>query len=332
MKTFARLFVIAILLAPLTGVTSAQQEQQTAPVQNKKETFSMTYTRSVGDMGVAAFGGPGQNFVFLSSEMSFDGKVVKGAPYSAQTVRTFTQTLSDGNHISRQSGGAIYRDSEGRTRRETAFGNLGSWSAQNDVPQTIFINDPVANVNYVLNPHDHTAVKMTFNSDAIRKSRSEINTVKRARVVAGGPGTPPLQMPDGPATTMMMKGGDLQYFASDKSNVKTEELGTQSFDGVDAQGTRTTMTIPAGKIGNEAPIQIVDERWYSPDLQVVVMTRHNDPQSGETIYKLTNVNRGEQPASLFTVPSDYTMKDEPATLKLNMIERRRHSSGDEQQQ
>ncbi|MGH9763934.1 MAG: hypothetical protein ACREAC_24130, partial [Blastocatellia bacterium] len=307
----------------------------------------------VGEAGVAAFAGPGQNFVYLSSEMSFDGKVVKGAPYSAQTVRTFTQTLSDGNHISRQSGGAIYRDSEGRTRRETAFGNMGSWSAQNDAPQTIFINDPVANVNYVLNPNDHTAVKMTFNTssqvhaavkgsidgsvdketaDAIRKSRSEIDAMKRARVVAGGPGAPPLQMPDGPATTMIMKGGDLQYFAGDKSNVKTEDLGTQSFDGVDAQGTRTTMTIPAGKIGNEAPIQIVDERWYSPDLQVVVMTRHNDPQSGETIYKLTNVNRGEQPASLFTVPSDYTMKDEPATLKLNMIERRRHSSGDEQQQ
>jgi hypothetical protein len=78
-----------------------------------------------------------------------------------------------------------------------------------------------------------------------------------------------------------------------------------------AEGTRITTTIPAGDIGNEQPIQIVDERWYSPELQVVVMTRHSDPRFGETTYRLTNIQRGEPSASLFQVPSDYTVKEVP---------------------
>ncbi len=80
-------------------------------------------------------------------------------------------------------------------------------------------------------------------------------------------------------------------------------------EGVEAEGTRTTMTIPAGEIGNERPIEIVSERWYSPELQLVVMTRHSDPRSGETTYKLTNINRTEPAKSLFEVPAGYTIKE-----------------------
>jgi hypothetical protein len=82
-------------------------------------------------------------------------------------------------------------------------------------------------------------------------------------------------------------------------------------EGVSAEGTRTTITIPAGEVGNERAIEIVSERWYSPELQVVVMTRHSDPRFGETTYKLTNVNRVEQPKSLFEVPPGYTVKEAP---------------------
>jgi len=89
--------------------------------------------------------------------------------------------------------------------------------------------------------------------------------------------------------------------------VKEEQLGTTQMEGVVAQGTRTTTTIPAGQIGNQRPINVVYERWYSPDLQMTVMTKLNDPRTGETVYKLTNIVRVEQPRSLFEVPSDYTM-------------------------
>jgi hypothetical protein len=94
-------------------------------------------------------------------------------------------------------------------------------------------------------------------------------------------------------------------------NEVTEKLGTQMIEGVSAEGTRTTITIPAGEIGNERAIEIVSERWYSPELQVVVMTRHADPRFGETTYKLTNINRAEQPKTLFEVPPGYTVKETP---------------------
>jgi hypothetical protein len=88
----------------------------------------------------------------------------------------------------------------------------------------------------------------------------------------------------------------------------TEVLGTRDFDGVKAEGKRTTHTIPAGAIGNEKPIAIVSERWFSPELNVVVLSRNADPRSGETVYRLTNVKRGEPPADLFKIPADYKVR------------------------
>ncbi|HEY1403787.1 MAG TPA: hypothetical protein VGB05_06655, partial [Pyrinomonadaceae bacterium] len=99
--------------------------------------------------------------------------------------------------------------------------------------------------------------------------------------------------------------------ASEGERVKpvTESLGKQMIEGVEAEGTRTTITFPAGMMGNERPINIVSERWYSAELQTVVLTKHSDPRFGETSYRLTNINRSEPSRTLFEVPSDYTVKE-----------------------
>jgi len=89
-------------------------------------------------------------------------------------------------------------------------------------------------------------------------------------------------------------------------------LRLMNFEGVEAEGMRTTLTIPAGKIGNELPIDIVNERWYSPELQVLVMTRHTDPRFGENSYKLTNISRTEPARELFEIPAGYILKETPA--------------------
>jgi hypothetical protein len=103
----------------------------------------------------------------------------------------------------------------------------------------------------------------------------------------------------------------------DDKNVVTEKLGTQIIEGVAAEGSRSTRTIAPGEIGNERAINIVDERWYSPELKTVVMTRHSDPRTGETVYKLTNISREEPPHNLFEVPADYTiMADLPGKIRL----------------
>ena len=82
-------------------------------------------------------------------------------------------------------------------------------------------------------------------------------------------------------------------------------------EGVEVEGTREVTTIPAGQIGNERPIEMVFERWYSPRLQTVVMSRRSDPRMGETVYRLTNVNLSEPPASLFQVPAGYRSRNGP---------------------
>jgi hypothetical protein len=99
---------------------------------------------------------------------------------------------------------------------------------------------------------------------------------------------------------------------SPNANEVKEQLGKQIIEGVEAEGTRRKVTIAAGEIGNERALEIVSERWYSPELQLVVMTRHSDPRFGETTYKLTNINRAEPAKSLFEVPSDYTIKETPS--------------------
>ena len=87
-----------------------------------------------------------------------------------------------------------------------------------------------------------------------------------------------------------------------------KSLGTREFDGVKADGTMTSHTIPAGHIGNEKPIVVTSERWFSPELHVVVYAKTSDPRSGDTIYRLANLKRGEPPAELFRVPADYKLR------------------------
>jgi hypothetical protein len=89
----------------------------------------------------------------------------------------------------------------------------------------------------------------------------------------------------------------------------TRELGGRDFSGVRAEGNQRSYTIPAGEIGNRAPIEVSSETWYSPELQVTVYHKRSDPRSGEVVYRLDKLKRGEPPAALFSVPSDYTVRD-----------------------
>jgi hypothetical protein len=261
----------------------------------------------------------GNNFVFVSTEMSFDGKVVKGAPYSAQAVTETVQALADGNRIVHKTTAQVYRDSEGRTRRDQTIGSIGPYAAAGDPPQTFFINDPVSSVSYVLEPRTKTALKMPRMEFKLRPSEKESAgavppPAPRAPKEGEARGfvfqtiTPP--PPGGPLPPG--EGAGVEFFGhSSKAETKTEKLETRTVEGVQAEGTRTTTTIPAGDVGNEQPIQIVNERWYSPELHVVLMTTHSDPRFGQTTYRLTNIQRTEPAATLFQVPSDYTVKEGP---------------------
>jgi len=278
--------------------------------QDKAPVFEREVTTGLSFQGPAQEPGGGNTFIFVNSEFSFD-KLVKGAPYSANAVTEMIQILSDGNRIVNSSSAAVYRDGEGRTRREQTLKAIGNFSLAGEPMKSISINDPVAGVAYVLEPHSHTARKLqgyhmsTGPAGALKVTRSEERQPFTFKTTTDGAVT--INM----ATTTE---GRMRE-EKERTDFRKEDLGTQTVEGVSAVGTRNTITIPAGQIGNERAIEIVDERWFSPDLQTMVMTKHSDPRSGETVYRLTNINRAEPDPSLFTVPADYKLSVESENMR-----------------
>jgi hypothetical protein len=250
-------------------------------------------------------------------------RITTGRPYTAEATTEFVQTLGDGNKITRKAV-VLYRDGEGRTRRE----ELGTDGAV----RLISIYDPVAHTTYVLDPATRIARKSavrvmlptTISDEDKRKAESMMRTELDARGRAGGrvalvaPAEVPGQaVPDEMRKRMVETvvsapgaGRGVVQPAVRGDDVKNEEsLGQKMFDGVLADGKRVTTVLPAGSIGNQQPITVLSEQWFAPDLEVLVMTRHSDPRTGETSYSLTNITRGEPAAGLFDVPNDYTSQE-----------------------
>ena len=145
MKKYFALIAVAALIAVFvlsTAGSSAQQQQKRETAPDPRD-MRIELERMQGP-GVPP---PPGDFLFMSTEMAVGGKVVKDAPYSAQAVSESTQTLSDGNRIVSKSTSAVYRDSEGRTRREQTLRAIGPFATGGDVPQMIFIDDPFAGVS-----------------------------------------------------------------------------------------------------------------------------------------------------------------------------------------
>ena len=212
----------------------------------------------------------GPSFRFLSSEMRFGGKTVKGAPFTATSETISTRILGNGSKIENKSTATISRDSEGRTRREQSLKSIGSFAPSGEAPKLAFIDDPVAGKSYVLDLN-----RKTFNQRPAHKG-----------------GEPPVR-PESPQS----------------SKAKTESLGKQNIEGIEADGTRSTISIPVGEIGNDQALEIVTERWYSNELQEVILSKRSDPLQGNHTYRLTNIVRGEPAPSLFQPPADFTVSE-----------------------
>jgi len=260
-------------------------------------------------------------YKIAAERVAVEGKVTLGAPYSGEAINESTQTLADGNRIVQKSVTRVYRDGEGRTRREEV--------AENGDVVSVSIVDPVAHVSYVLDPRTRSAYRgsmLIATPRVFLKGIPETEADKRATEVAaakmraaadealarqekepvvrgrGGRGTPPPPPPPPPP-------GYNGAVMGEAAETSKEDLGRLAMEGVPATGSRTTWTIPAGAIGNMQPVKIVSEQWFSPDLQLLVLTKHSDPRTGENIYRLQNIVRAEPDRSLFSVPPDYTLKE-----------------------
>src|ERR1039457_2427274 len=264
------------------------------------------------------------------------GMSIKGAPYSGEEVNQTDQMLADGTRIHREIRTTVYRDSEGRTRRET--------------PDNITITDPVANVTYILDPKTMTGQKLTmmggsytfmrtgttgvgangdttatfsFNTSGVGPHTVIVNgvplddkAVAEAMAKAKASGSAQTLTYErrevttttstGTATAGVMGGGLIKAALKKSAG---EPLGTQTIECVNAEGVREVSTIDAGAIGNDRPIQVSTESWYSAELQMNVMTKHSDPRTGDESFHLTNINRAEPAAYLFQAPAGYQVTE-----------------------
>jgi hypothetical protein len=332
-STIARPIALAVAAALLPLGSGFAQEPAEAP-----QGDTLFYVAN-GAAPVMPLGG---TVDFVRAEGSVIGEVVVGKPYSADSVTESTQALADGNRITTTNRARIYRDSEGRTRREQTLGGVGVWQAAGEPATIVTINDPVKKVSYFLEPGTGIAREVKPFTLATRAIAADELPAASAGVVVHervGPGAPaeggaavsldtfelPLPPPSvgiagerveiglPPHPVMAIHGAAMGAgaFAAFGGDAVTEELGEQVLEGVLARGTRQTHTIAAGAIGNELPIEIVHEQWYSPDLEAIVLRRSVDPRFGETTYRLINVDRSEPSPELFVVPQDYEVRSDP---------------------
>ncbi len=279
--------------------------------------------------------------------MGMRAKPVKGAPYSAEVISERQQNLADGNQIASKSTSMSYRDSAGRTRQEMR-------DAKGEVV-TVTIHDPVESATYVLNPRSKTATKVVINKEigkaTAEAARARIEQLRKdgklpagerreiiIRQMEGADGEMKVHVDDGTAVRieapsmtmsansrdMLVRLGPLAGALGDMKWAKgatTRDLGTRDIEGVKAEGKLRSYEIPAGEVGNRNPIVVSDESWYAPELQVTMLTKHSDPRAGDTSYRVAALKRDEPAAALFTVPSDYTVKDAMANVT-RMIEKK----------
>ncbi len=293
----------------------------------------------------AAFGQamPAQDVMFVSGSVEgcaqgpvFDHKVAPGpdgrpqatpstlAPYSAVGTTRVVRTLGDGNRIVRTNTMRYARDAKGRTRTEYSLAAVGPIPLE-ETRTVVTIEDPVANKRYVLHPEERRAEIMDsgmmiappFARGELRNSIVASRSVSGGTIAvaegAGGGGAP---SPISRGTFVAMAAPPMAISANcggpgmqSRNLPPPVSLGERSIEGVKVIGSRHEFQIAAGAIGNEQPISVRTEQWFSPDLGVVIESSHQDPMVGDTTYRLSQIKRGEPDATLFTIPADYSRQE-----------------------
>lgn len=329
-------FILAALFSTLV-VPALAAESEGEPGQEAR--VVTREVREVRTFDPAAFAGIG---------MRFSNRPVKNLPFTAEVITEHVQNLADGNQVAHKTTGLTFRDSAGRTRQEMR-------DAKGEV-RNITIHDVVSGATYILNPREKTATQIApnkqLNAAAAEAARARIEALRkegklpemkeRREIIIRHSGEQgedvKIEMNkaegmkiEGRHNLLLAPGGGIQVqlgalagaFGDGKwaSKSTTKDLGTRDFDGLKAEGKVRSYEIPAGEVGNRNPIVVSNEFWYSPELQVTVMTKHSDPRTGDNIYRLGSIRREEPAAALFTVPSDYTVKDVMANVQ-RLIEKK----------
>lgn len=277
----------------------------------------------------------------MISRRTSGDEVVKGNPYSSREVREFKQTLGDGTVISRQSTRLLARDRDGRLRQELRQPDGTARVFINDpVAREVLIIDPQKRVackagfdktaindcfnqtkgdwkplGFSFNSGKNGVGMMTANDDLIVEVSPQAQIIDLTekilpRLSAPIAPLPPLgsaapvpPVPSPPRTGRSATG------AAENTTVTRERKTNQPYEGLSVDVDRTIETIAAGSIGNNKAIESVYERYYSPELKMTVYVRRSDPRNGESVYRMTDVKRTDPDASVFKLPSGYTVTE-----------------------
>lgn len=298
----------AVLLCAFAAASGAEEDFSTAAMPERIDEGAMLMTAPPP----LPLGG-GDALMFLQFEMAGPDDVVPGKPYAAELVVVTHQPLIDGNSISVEHRSRVYRDSAGRTRRDE---QIGPPQARR---QHVVITDPVAGRNYILEPERRLAHELPLAPLRTADLAYAANAQAPVTVAATSDAVFDIALPASPDARTSLFEAPLPAAAAGPSGGSlmlpfpgepaTTDLGARVLDGIEVSGTRTTVTIPAGAIGNRAPIAIVTEQWFSADLGLVVESAHRDPRVGETHYRLRDLRLGEPDPALFTIPADYAVLD-----------------------
>ena len=217
---------------------------------------------------------------------------VPGMPFSADATTTVHAILGDGSRLDQTTTDRYYRDSIGRVRIERHMEGLPAPKTRSERHIRTVVASDLSRWPGVFTVDDQTAT-------------AGLNPRSLLAITAGGNGS--FAVPVGGIRFLSFdRAGDLLSADPDAfGDVRDESLGTKRIAGVEATGRRITLVVPPGYRQNDRSIEMVDERWESVELQLLIQSRHSDSRS--TIeYRVSNIRRTEPPARLFELPAYYT--------------------------
>jgi hypothetical protein len=201
---------------------------------------------------------------------------IPGAPFSGTVEILSKQSMPDGSVYTRRTINHIARNSSGVIHNERRKLVPPDFQEEPRILSS-HIYDPQTRLSTFLDPETHLA---------------------RQIVLRTPPPAPANSTPDTAITPPNAK------------DLRTQDLGTETVAGLLLHGTRKLRTVPATLSGTGREVTITDDYWYSDDLRVYLVLRHNDPRTGEQFVGIIRVDRKEPEASIFQIPPTYKIVDE----------------------
>jgi hypothetical protein len=208
----------------------------------------------------------------LISPLYFSPK--PNAPFTATAKTLWLRTLPDGSAVTNENARRVMRDAEGRIFQErVTFVPVPNDGNRKPRVHATDYQDPVEHTWY----HCDTATKVC---NLFEYHAPTSDAIARAGLQADG-------------TTFLNR----------------EDLGVDTFAGLDVQRSRETTTLYRESIGNTRTILRTVDYWYSPVLGVNVQVKRHDPRDGDQTLWLTDVSLSAPDPETFKVPTGYRIID-----------------------